>query len=234
MASFYRATVQEFLVQSSEHILAALGVAYANRGYTSQYSDQTLTWERDLLLLRSVLERCVQASDHAASWGLLLEFSIPRKELRIDAVLLVRDIVVILEAKTGLALTPAKRQIEEYALLLHYFHKASSDCRIIPVVLSSTSPESRISEAERRALHQREFFAQLPTFWISEVIQSSWVALSDVLLVLEKQASGQASPQSWDEPILSCSQHYRSSNRAEDRLVDPRDSSFGGLRARNR
>jgi lipocalin len=47
MASFYRSTVQEFLGQDEEQILARLGIAYANRGYTSQYTDQTLTWQRD-------------------------------------------------------------------------------------------------------------------------------------------------------------------------------------------
>ena len=40
MASFYRASVEEFLAQTLEHVLATLGIAYANRGYTSQYSDQ--------------------------------------------------------------------------------------------------------------------------------------------------------------------------------------------------
>jgi len=125
MASFYRATVEEFLSQNEEQVLARLGVAYANRGYISQYSDQTLTWERDLRALRRSLEQCLVNSPFPRSWGLLLEFSIPRKEVRIDIVLLIRDAIVVLEAKTGHAASLAKRQIEEYALLLHYFHKAS-------------------------------------------------------------------------------------------------------------
>ena len=203
MASFYRATVQHFLSQSNEHVLAALSIAYANRGYTSQYSDQTLTWERDLVLLRKVLQQCVTECSHAGSWGMLLEFSIPRKELRIDAVLLIRDMVVILETKTGLALTPAKRQIEEYALLLHYFHKASNDRRIIPIVLSSTSLAESVPATAMQALSQREFFAQLPTFWIARVIQSSWAVLAELLLSLEKQASdlavAQVSAHAWDD-----------------------------------
>lgn len=98
MACFYRASVEEFLAQNEKHILARLGIAYANRGYISQYSDQTLTWERDILSLRGCLERCVERTDSARSWGILLEFSIPRKDRRIDVVLLIREAIVVLEA----------------------------------------------------------------------------------------------------------------------------------------
>jgi hypothetical protein len=48
MASFYQSNVADFLALSEEQILARLSIGYANRGYTSQYSDQTLTWERDI------------------------------------------------------------------------------------------------------------------------------------------------------------------------------------------
>jgi DNA-binding response OmpR family regulator len=86
MASFYRANVEEFLAQNEQQVLARLEIAYATRGYTSQYSDQTLTWERDIRSLRRSLEQCVRRSNFANSWGLLLEFSIPRKEMRIDII----------------------------------------------------------------------------------------------------------------------------------------------------
>ena len=72
MASFYRANVEEFLAQNEEQVLARLGIAYASRGYTSQYSDQILTWQRDIRSLRQSLEECVISSDSAKSWGLLL------------------------------------------------------------------------------------------------------------------------------------------------------------------
>src|SRR2546423_6295453 len=165
MASFYRSSVQEFLRQNEEQILARLGIAYANRGYTSQYSDQTLTWQRDISLLRKSLELCVGRSNSAKSWGLLLEFSVPRKELRIDIVLLIRDAIVALEAKTGSFVVQAKRQVEEYALLLHYFHKASANRRIVPVIVSPESPEVDLT-----ALNSRESFPQMSTYWVSQVI----------------------------------------------------------------
>jgi hypothetical protein len=194
MASFYRSTVQEFLGQDEEQILARLGIAYANRGYTSQYTDQTLTWQRDLSSLRTSLEECVGKSDSARSWGLLLEFSVPRKEVRVDIVLLIRDAIVVLEAKSGSAVAQAKRQVEEYALLLHYFHKASADRRIVPVIVSAT-----LSEVDLAALDRRDAFPQMSSYWVTPIVRSSWPGLSHLLVAIEKPQAEQLSAAVWDE-----------------------------------
>lgn len=193
MASFYQGSVQQFLAHTDDHVLSHLATAYANRGYTSQYSDQTLTWERDLRALRTVLEHCVAAAITACDWGLLLEFSIPRKELRIDAVILISESIVLLEAKTGSAAAQAKRQIEEYALLLHYFHKASDQRRILPILVS---PES--GSSNRLKMNQQELFPQLSSYWIAPVIWSSWAGLPSLLLETAKHAQAQINPADWD------------------------------------
>ncbi len=194
MASFFRASVGEFLVQSNEQILACLTVSYANRGYTSQYSDQTLTWKREIGLLRRTLEECVMRIASARNWGVLLEFSIPRKEMRIDVVLLIGNEVVLLEAKSGDAFQQAKRQIEEYALLLHYFHQTTADRRIIPVIVSPEADSPNLDE-----LNQYELFPQLAIYWINKVILTPWSELSDVLCAVEKHQDIQISVAAWDE-----------------------------------
>jgi len=53
MASFFHATVAEFLAQTNEHVFAQLTLGYANRGFTTQFTDQTLTWGRDVHSLRA-------------------------------------------------------------------------------------------------------------------------------------------------------------------------------------
>jgi hypothetical protein len=194
MASFFRSDVAEFLALSEGEILARLSHAYASRGYTRQYSDQTLTWERDIRLLRQTLLHCVQNNGSAASWGILLEFSIPRKEMRIDAVLLIHDEIVILEAKSGADFSEARRQIAEYALLLHFFHKASAERRIIPVIVSPDGGEPKLE-----ALNQYEMFPQLATYWIGNVIITSWGNLSTVLDAVARQHTNQIEAISWDE-----------------------------------
>ncbi len=193
MASFYRSTVGEFLSLTNERILARLSIAYANRGFIRQYSDQTLTWERDLQALRYALEQCTDKISASRNWGILLEFSIPRKEMRIDVVLLIGQAIVILEAKSGNAFLPARRQIEEYALLLHYFHKASADKRIIPIIVS---PEAERPNLD--LLHQFEMFPQLATYWIVSVIQAPWTCLSEIFARIDGTGTGQLDAAPWD------------------------------------
>jgi hypothetical protein len=194
MASFYRSSVGEFLAQSAEQILAILAVSYAIRGYTSQYSEQTLTWQRDISSIRSSLQRCVDISLSARNWGILLEFSIPRKEKRIDVVLLIRTEVVILEAKSSSATPEARRQIEENSLLLHYFQRGSAGRKIVPIIVA---PEA--AEPDFSSLRQSEMFPQLAIYWINNVIQTPWQRLPDVLRTVDERSTGQIDFESWDE-----------------------------------
>jgi hypothetical protein len=182
LASFYRSNVSEFLSFSDGEILARLSTEYAKRGYTSQYTDQTLTWERDIHSLQSALRQLTQRTNDALGWGILLEFSIPRKEVRIDAVLLIGGQIAILEAKSGNNFQQARKQLEEYALLLHYFHKASANRRIIPIVVSPEAGDPSLD-----SLNQHEMFPQLATYWVNKVVISSWENLPSVLATAYKR-----------------------------------------------
>jgi hypothetical protein len=194
MTSFYKSSVEEFLAYTDDHIIARLETSYARQGYTTLFSEQTLTWERDVRLLRQSLVQCTLQSEPSKSWGLLLEFSIPRKEMRIDVVLLIRDVIVVLEAKTTLAASQAKRQVEEYSLLLHYFHKASAECRIVPVIVS---PEA--GETNYDAINQRELFPQMPGYLVAPVSRVSWQGLSRFLLEVDRLSLNQIGVEIWDE-----------------------------------
>jgi len=132
-------------------------------------------------------------SELANSWGLLLEFSIPRKEMRIDIILLIRQVVVVIEAKTGLVTSQGKRQIEEYALLLHYFHKASSDRRIVPIIVSSNP-----TEIDLTLLRQQELFSQLASYWVAPVTRCSWPQLPELLFEFEDPEMVQMSDAVWE------------------------------------
>lgn len=195
MASFYRSSVSEFLAVTDGEILARLSTEYAKRGFTSQYTDQTLTWERDIRSLRQALTHCAQKDGSATNWGILLEFSIPRKEVRIDAVLLIGGRIVILEAKSGSAFFQAKKQIEEYALLLHYFHKASANQMIVPIIVSPEACQPVLDP-----LRQDEMFPQLAIYWVKRIVTTSWQHLPDVLeLVGKGKNAEQIQAESWDE-----------------------------------
>ncbi len=136
---------------------------------------------------------CSEHSQSAGRWGAILEFSIPRKEKRIDLVLLVRDTVVIVEAKSGDIGSAAKQQLETYALLLHYFHKGSANRRIVPILVS---PQA--TEPDFVAFNQREFFPQMSSYWIAPVMNCSWENLSATLLNIEGHGGDQISEQQWE------------------------------------
>ena len=195
MSSFYCGSVKEFLELSESQLLAILAVAYANQGYTSQYSDQTLTWQRDLRALRFALSACVSACENRGNWGVLLEFTIPRKERRIDVVLLIREKVVILEEKTRSADSSADRQIEEYSLLLHYFHSLSRERKIVPLVVST---ESGSVSAKLRSRKSNPLLPQLATFWISPVQHHTWDEVPKALVDLDDGVASQIDVHEWD------------------------------------
>src|SRR6202008_3605773 len=107
--------------------------------------------------------------------------------------LLVGETVVVLEAKSGNALLPARRQVEGYALLLHYFHKPSAEKRIVPIIVSPEATPPRLD-----AVDQFEMFPQLAAFWICTVIQSPWTHIAEILTKIAHETSDQLDPSAWD------------------------------------
>jgi hypothetical protein len=137
----------------------------------------------------------VRTSPAAYTWGVLLEFTIPRKDARIDAVILAGQSIVVLEAKSADEISAAaRRQVEEYALLLHYFHQGSRDRVIVPLLVSSDAPPPELN-----TLHQRELFIELPSYWVKPVANARWNDLAQVLLACADSGAPQLSVEKWDE-----------------------------------
>ena len=134
MASYLRQSVIQFLQTTDSEVLATLALAYANAGFTQMHTEQTLTWWNDLTDLRTALNALHDLNPASSHWQLLFEFSVPRKERRLDIVILTGTEIILLECKRGPATSEAIKQVEEYALLLHYFHKPSQQQRIYPAV----------------------------------------------------------------------------------------------------
>lgn len=95
-------------------------------------------WISQLQLLRDALKGADQAAE------LFLEFSVPRVGKRIDAVLILRDLIFVLEFKIGAETFPsnAVEQVWDYALDLKNFHSESHDKTIIPILIASDAPNS--------------------------------------------------------------------------------------------
>jgi hypothetical protein len=125
--AWYGASFKEFLDTPTEAIIGKL----------TQSSEFTLiltqrdAWIEEIQILRSAL--------NGLDGHLFLEFNIPRMGRRIDAVLLVDQVVFVVEFKIGEKTfdSVAIEQIWDYALDLKNFHEASHAASIVPILLAT-------------------------------------------------------------------------------------------------
>jgi hypothetical protein len=142
LPAYYRHTVAEFLQASTSEIIGDLTTGNARFGFSEVERDQIEAWEEEIFSLRKQLADLCKQETQASQWGLLLEFPIPRRQRRIDAVLLAGQLIFVLEFKSGIsgAAWSSGQQVEDYALDLAYFHAPSHDTIIIPAVIAPGLP----------------------------------------------------------------------------------------------
>jgi hypothetical protein len=199
MPAFYRASVAGFITTPESELTGRLTSAYANAGYSEQKTSQTRTWIADILNLQHHLAAVLVKNSKVGHWTLLLEFSIPRKEKRIDVVILTAASIIILELKSAIVASTSIRQIEEYALLLHYFHQPSANRRIVPFLVSPHAPNPYSRILTNRG-QQFLPLVEAPGYWIQPVALLSWSQLPEALLALKDLPSAQTiDPAAWDD-----------------------------------
>jgi hypothetical protein len=180
MAAFYSALLPKFLATSPSEITGVLSHAYARDGFANQRTTQTISWLADIQSLQACLAPIGDAFPASRSWNIVLEFAIPRKEKRIDVVLLAGDQIIILELKSSDQGVSARRQAEEYALLLHYFHKPSYRRQILTFVVGPSAG---------RKNHDQLFLPieEAAAYWVASGEQLSWLDLYTKLQYLVAQ-----------------------------------------------
>lgn len=119
-------------------VIGELSDGNARFGFPQIEREQSEAWREEVAALQQQLSHLCTAMPAASDWGLLLEFPIPRRQQRIDVVLLASELVFVLEFKTGNSSDSwsAVRQVEDYALDLAYFHAPSRDCTIFPLLVA--------------------------------------------------------------------------------------------------
>lgn len=137
MPAFYRASLAGFLADDPARILGLLVAGSAGLGFAELKQKQTKAWQKQIAALK-LAAAAWEAVPGSASWCLLLEYSIPRRQKRIDVVLLAADVIFCLEFKTEDKdhTRQAQLQAEDYALDLRDFHEQSRGRRIVPVVVA--------------------------------------------------------------------------------------------------
>lgn len=129
--SYYAAPVSEFLSQDRNYILGVL--AESNAHELSELQRNAWLGQID------ILKRELSGMEGAY---LAFEYTIPRMGKRIDAVLIYKNCVYLLEFKVGADeyASVAVEQVEDYALDLKNFHYESRDCVLVPVLVATHAP----------------------------------------------------------------------------------------------
>jgi hypothetical protein len=148
MPAYYRATLAEFLEDDPSRILGVLSAQSARQGFVDLKQSQTRAWERQITALRLAAKELAMSCENSAKWGVILEYPIPRRQKRIDAVLLAADVIFCLEFKTEARehTANAMQQAEDYALDLRDFHEESRGRRIVPIAVSLRAENAPDSE----------------------------------------------------------------------------------------
>jgi hypothetical protein len=135
MPAYYRAPLTQFLSDTP----TAINWQLARENGKAQYPltpEAIKAWELQLPPLQDACRQFIAEIPRAATFEILLEYPIPRVGKRIDAVMLMHDVIVAIETKTGLSATTAERQADDYAIHLACFHEPSAERTIVPLVVS--------------------------------------------------------------------------------------------------
>src|SRR5258706_10764999 len=101
MPAFYHTTLGALLAEDEKRIIGVLitGAGTANLG--EHLHTQTHAWQKEIVILKAAASDLVRRIPESRQWGLLIEYPIPRRQRRIDGVILAGDIIAVLEFKVG-------------------------------------------------------------------------------------------------------------------------------------
>jgi hypothetical protein len=132
MNYYYSNTISNFVQSNTDQILGA--IARSNE-FDSTFL-QNKSWELQIPILKKALQ--------GFEGSIFFEFSIPRMGKRVDALIIISNIVFVVEFKVGESkfLNQHIEQVWDYALDLKNFHKASHNVVLVPILIATESKKS--------------------------------------------------------------------------------------------
>lgn len=131
---FFKDSIHSFLNKSTEEIIGAITIA--NQFDSTQL--QNKSWEQQIPILKNAL--------NGFEGTIFFEFSIPRMGKRVDAIVIIDNIVFVIEFKVGEQkfLQYQIDQVWDYALDLKNFHKPSHAAVMLPILVATEAKTSFI------------------------------------------------------------------------------------------
>lgn len=142
MSRGVRYSLSGFTLADDAQLLGELTDAVASTGIQSTRTTQIETWKTQITLLKRCTYDLIERHEAAKDWHLILEYELPRRQKRPDAILLAEDVILVIEFKVGATSHDASSrwQVEDYCLNLRDFHGGSPGRAIVPVLCSTAAP----------------------------------------------------------------------------------------------
>jgi len=99
VTSYYSSSIKEFVKASDNEILGRLSKGQSEDSHQLLERKQTSSWIEEIKILKQSLSSLTNIDDNA---GILLEYFIPRRGKRIDAVILANNVIMVLEFKINI------------------------------------------------------------------------------------------------------------------------------------
>lgn len=147
MSRCVRHSLSDFTLADDAQLLGKLTDSVASTGIQSTRTTQIETWKVQITLLKRCAYELIARHEAAKGWHLILEYELPRRQKRPDAILLTEDVILVIEFKVGAASHNASSrwQVEDYCLNLRDFHGGSLGRAIVPVLCSTAAPSATSS-----------------------------------------------------------------------------------------
>ena len=149
MPAFYSTTLGALVAEDEQRIIGLLLTGSGSANFGEHLHTQTRAWQKEIAILKATASELLAKIPASKHWSLFLEYPIPRRQKRIDGVVLADELIFVLEFKVGAdTYEPlARRQAEDYALDLRDFHERSLGHVVIPVLVATDAPDKPSTDA---------------------------------------------------------------------------------------
>ncbi|MDR4506777.1 MAG: DUF2075 domain-containing protein [Candidatus Brocadiaceae bacterium] len=131
---YFKDDIQSFITKSTEEIIGQITIS----NQFDSTLNQNKSWEVQISILKEALRNF--------NGTIFFEFSIPRMGKRVDALVIIKTIVFVIEFKVGehKYYRSNYEQVWDYALDLKNFHEPSHKALVVPVLVSTEAKQSFI------------------------------------------------------------------------------------------
>jgi len=131
---YYKDSLAKFQEKNIEEIIGQITLA-------NQFDStllQNKSWEQQIPILKRALAEY--------NGTIFFEFSIPRMGKRVDALIIIENVILVIEFKVGESKFHQYQveQVWDYALDLKHFHKPSHKAAIVPIIIATEAKSSFI------------------------------------------------------------------------------------------